>query len=106
MFGRKCTLCGGKLDSRGICTECGLNNNKSEKNYHVNQSSCDNLPMTHVHEDEKKPSYVKKNTQNRQAQKPQKKSRRPRIIAFAMLIIIAGMIIFSVVTARTVRPRT
>ena len=100
MFGRKCTLCGGKLDRRGICTECGLDNNKSEKNYHVNQSSCDNMPMTHVHEDEKKPSYVKKNTQDRQAQKVQKKkkSKRPRIIAFAMLIIIAGMIIFSVVS--------
>ncbi len=49
MFGRRCTLCGGKLDSHNICTECGLDNNKSEKNYRINQSSCDNLPLTHVH---------------------------------------------------------
>ena len=49
MFGRRCTLCGGKLDSHNICTECGLDNNKSEKNYRINQSSCDDLPLTHVH---------------------------------------------------------
>ena len=49
MFGGRCTLCGGKLDSHNICTECGLDNNKSEKNYRINQSSCDDLPLTHVH---------------------------------------------------------
>ena len=49
MFGRRCTLCGGKLDSHNICTECGLDNNKSEKNYRINQSNCDDLPLTHVH---------------------------------------------------------
>ena len=40
-FRERCSLCGGKLDSNNICTECGLDNNKSEKHYHVNQSSCD-----------------------------------------------------------------
>lgn len=39
MFGKKCALCGSKLDGRGICTECGLDNNKSEKNYRINQSA-------------------------------------------------------------------
>ena len=52
MFGKKCTLCGGKLDGRGICTECGLDNNKSEKNYKINQSSCDGKPLTHVHSED------------------------------------------------------
>ncbi len=33
MFGKRCSLCGGKLNSRGICTECGLDNSKSDKNY-------------------------------------------------------------------------
>ena len=33
MFGKRCSLCGGKLNSNGICTECGLDNNKSDKNY-------------------------------------------------------------------------
>ena len=41
MFGKRCTLCGGKLDSNGICKECGLDNKKNDKNYRVNQSSCD-----------------------------------------------------------------
>lgn len=52
MFGERCTLCGGKLDSRKVCTECGLNNSKSEKNYKINKSSCDGMPMTHVHEED------------------------------------------------------
>ena len=38
MFGKRCTLCGGKLDSNGICKECGLDNKKNDKNYRVNQS--------------------------------------------------------------------
>lgn len=49
LFGEKCTLCGGKIDKNGICTECGLDNNKSERHYKVNQSSCDGQPMTHIH---------------------------------------------------------
>ncbi len=48
-FGERCSLCGGKLDSNHICSECGLDNNKSERHYHVNQSSCDGQPLTHVH---------------------------------------------------------
>ena len=51
MFGNRCSLCNGKLNSRKICKECGLDNSKSEKYYKINQSSCDNLPMTHVHEE-------------------------------------------------------
>ena len=51
MFGKRCTLCGGKLDSHGVCKECGLDNNKNDKNYRVNQSSCDSQPLTHVHEE-------------------------------------------------------
>lgn len=50
MFGKRCSLCGGKLNSSGICTECGLDNNKSDKNYRINQSDCDGMPLTHVHD--------------------------------------------------------
>lgn len=53
MFGKKCTLCGSRLDGRGVCTECGLDNSKSEKNYRINQGSCDGMPLTHVHEEER-----------------------------------------------------
>ena len=54
MFGKRCSLCGGKLNSRGICTECGLDNSKSDKNYRMNRSDCDGMPLTHVHEEKEK----------------------------------------------------
>lgn len=38
MSGRKCSLCGGDLDRNNICTECGLDNRKSDKNYKSGQS--------------------------------------------------------------------
>lgn len=31
-----CRLCGGKLNAAGRCTECGLDNSKSDKKYHLN----------------------------------------------------------------------
>lgn len=54
MFGKRCSLCGGNLTSRGICTECGLDNSKSDKNYRINRSDCDGMPLTHVHEEKEK----------------------------------------------------
>lgn len=54
MFGKRCSLCGGKLNSRGICTECGLDNSKSDKNYRINRNDCDGMPLTHVHEEKEK----------------------------------------------------
>ena len=54
MFGKRCSLCGGKLNSRGICTECGLDNSKSDKNYRINRSDCDGMPLTPVHEEKEK----------------------------------------------------
>ena len=52
MFGEKCVLCGGKLDRNQKCLECGFDNSKSEKNYKLNRSSCDGMPMTHIHTSE------------------------------------------------------
>ena len=64
MFGKRCSLCGGKLNSNGICTECGLDKNKSDKNYRINQSECDHEPLTHVHhgKNEKPEKQPKPNT--------------------------------------------
>ena len=50
----KSYVCGGKLNSSGICTECGLDNSKSDKNYRINRSDCDGMPLTHVHEEKEK----------------------------------------------------
>lgn len=76
MFGKRCTLCGGKLNSNGICTECGLDNNKSDKNYRLNQSECDHEPLTHVHYDknEKPAKPPKPNTPRQSWQGKQKEN--------------------------------
>ena len=47
MFEKRCSLCGGKLRGN-ICTECGLDNSKSDANY-VSSGSTHRLGegMTH-----------------------------------------------------------
>lgn len=47
---RRCSLCGGKLVNNK-CVECGLDNSKSDASYRVNESRCDDKPLTHVHEE-------------------------------------------------------
>ena len=52
LFGRKCSLCGGALDSHQICTECGLDNSKSDANYiSTGKVHKDSDALTHVHEE-------------------------------------------------------
>lgn len=92
MFGRKCTLCGGNLDIRNICKECGLDNNKSEKNYRVNQSGCDGEPLTHIHEEEgsrQKRAY--------QMAGPERKSGRASAVAKVIVILSVIMTIGGIV---------
>lgn len=54
-FGKRCSLCGGKLDRQKRCTECGLDNTKNDEMYKhlANQSNCENRPLTHVHSHKK-----------------------------------------------------
>lgn len=95
MFGRKCTLCGEKLDSRGFCTECGLNNNKSEKHYKVNESSCDNESLTHIHEETENKNQAEVSQQKQKTVKPQQKantlSKKHIITILTVLVTIAGI---------------
>lgn len=83
MFGRDCSLCGGKLDSRNICKECGLDNNKSEKNYKINVNTCDDQPMTHVHEED----WGRYRTEGT---KPRKKKGCGCLAIFFVFIITVG----------------
>lgn len=50
-----CSLCGGKVRN-GICTECGMDNRKSDKMYRhaLNQGECKQESLTHVHNDKNK----------------------------------------------------
>lgn len=54
MFGKRCQLCGGKLNG-SICQECGLDNSKNDSQYekYLGTSKCDEGPLTHVHEEQK-----------------------------------------------------
>lgn len=99
MLGRKCSLCNGKLNSKHICTECGLDNSKSEKYYKINRSSCDDLPMTHVHEalgSEKKTktkASMNKKTQKTEADGTRKKGALSIVsILLALVPAIFGLI--------------
>lgn len=70
-------MCGGKLNGQGICTECGLDNNKSDKNYRLNQSDCDHEPLTHVHEHPAEPKWSNKPKKTKQP-KQQKTSKQAK----------------------------
>lgn len=69
MFGRKCSLCGGKLNGSNICVECGLDNTKSDKNYRMNQNTADSVKMTHVHGTGQTHSWEKKTVQKQPKQR-------------------------------------
>lgn len=53
-----CFLCGGRVRN-GICTECGMDNRKSDDSYRLNTGECDREPLTHVHVHEKEESEKK-----------------------------------------------
>lgn len=106
MFGKRCTLCGGKLNAERICVECGLNNTKYQSKYILNQSSCDSKPLTHVHEEKKQKKSQTENKYQYDLQKKEKNiSKRgclPKIIKWAILLFILSQFIgifFSFITA-------
>ena len=53
LFEKRCSLCGGRLDSNKRCIECGLDNTKNDSMYRgmTNRNNCDGEPLTHVHEE-------------------------------------------------------
>lgn len=55
---RACSLCGGKLRD-GICTECGMDNRKSDEMYRttLNQSDCEHRSLSHVHDEKSSMPY-------------------------------------------------
>ena len=101
MFGKRCSLCGGKLNGQNICTECGLDNTKTDRNYKINQSSCDSQPLTHVHphphpeEKETKKKDKEKRKQTAYSQPKQNKSHGSKkwIALIPVFLILLSMII-------------
>ena len=63
MFGKRCSLCGGRLNQYNVCMECGLDNTKSDKNYNLRKNKEDNTSLTHEHTGPVNHSWDKKTTQ-------------------------------------------
>lgn len=49
MFRKECSLCGGKLNGN-VCTECGLDNSKSDEQYKTYGGHQEYDALTHVHD--------------------------------------------------------
>lgn len=76
---KRCTLCGGRLDSSKRCTFCGLDNTKNDDMYRkmINRNNCSDMPLTHVHEEPVKatpksvaPTYQAKKVQGQNVYVP------------------------------------
>lgn len=91
MFERKCTLCGGKLNQSRICTECGLNNNKSERYYKPNTSGCDHRPLTHVHTQEEKDKYEPEPRKATWSQPARKLDKKKWFTILTVVFTICGL---------------
>ena len=75
MRGRKCSLCGGRLNHNNICIECGLDNTKSDADYNMNQSTAEYGELTHTHHSTQTHSWEAKTVQ-RSVKAQNKKERR------------------------------
>lgn len=91
-LGERCSLCGGRLDADKRCTECGLDNRQSDRQYQIknqdSRSRCDSRPLTHVHEDRDKKGRDKKD----------RKIRFPHLLAAVFIVIcliLSGMVLWS-----------
>lgn len=94
--GRECSLCGGRLNSQKICTECGLDNTKCDKQYKINQNVCDGEPLTHVHDEEasRKKSYTDEvpRTKSRMQKAPKKRNAAGIAMVVIIIIVIIGAV--------------
>lgn len=74
-LGKRCSLCGGKLNSEKRCMECGLDNTKNDDMYKniLNRNTCDDKPLTHVHEE---PVVKKRDSQKRSKSERTKQTKK------------------------------
>ena len=86
MFGKSCSLCGSRLNSSGICIECGLDNKKTDAKYVINKSDCDRKPLTHVHE-ERQADWKKKPSSTKRSMKEYNSYYKKRIILIVSIVI-------------------
>ncbi len=86
MLWKSCTLCGGRLNSNGVCVECGLDNKKTDAIYVINKSDCDKKPLTHIHE-EKQPDWKKPSPAKSKKVKGNDSYYKKRIILIVSIVV-------------------
>lgn len=94
----RCFLCGGKV-SGGTCTECGMPQRQHAQNYYLNESSCDNKPLTHIHgeyESSSKNTYANREYRKENRSSYAKREQRKEKGKFPLKAIVAVIIILIV----------
>lgn len=96
----RCFLCGGRV-SRGVCTECGMPQRQHAQNYSLNESDCDDQPLTHVHYDyehSSKNTYAnREQRREKRASYAKKERRKERSKSGSKLFIIVAVIIVLII---------
>lgn len=101
----RCFLCGGRV-SGGVCKECGMPQRQHAQNYSLNESSCDNQPLTHVHNE-----HDKSKNRNTYAGREHRKEKRKAsgkfplkaIVAIIVILWIIAVVCFAFVGIKSVR---
>lgn len=104
IFGKRCSLCGGKLNG-SICKECGLDNSKNDEKYVLTGSSHErNTKLTHTHTETEDPfagkmvtkDWVKKAKETKKKKEnsyqsnsfhKEKPEKKKRILLWTMVIL-------------------
>lgn len=101
----RCFLCGGRV-SGGVCTECGMPQRQHAQNYYLNESSCDNGPLTHVHheyEGTSKNTYANREHRKEKRSSYAKKERRKESgnpaakLAAAVIVVVVILVVTSII---------
>ena len=97
-MGKRCRLCGGKLRN-GICTECGMDNRKTDEKYPRHAEK--NASAEHIYEDEhtmaekktKSNSVRKQFVSKKQTQHSETKNIKVIFYGAAALLVLAALIL-------------
>lgn len=92
-----CSLCGGKLKN-GICTECGMNNQKSDQVYArmLNRDECEKANLSHVHTEYQAKRFDTHATYDAYQKKTAKRNKRYLPAAVLMLLLVLVFVLLSV----------
>lgn len=100
-MGKRCSLCGGKLNGKQVCRECGLDNSKNDSGYHVRYQERSGPGSRSIEEIQRELRGQKIPTGNvdtsiypaGRIRKPQKKKKGGLIAAGIVIIVVIIILI-------------